>query len=74
MDCPMLSDSKKQVPTPLRCGDCWGHMAFWGSEATTSEVFLSTVVERHFFMCLNCGRVDHKVVLWPREFKRVEMP
>jgi hypothetical protein len=35
---------------------------------TTSRVFLSTLLERAFFVCPNCGRVSYEVVLWPKEF------
>jgi len=51
----------------LRCPDCWIDMEFLVSQ-TTSRVFLSTLLERAFFVCPNCGRVSCEVVLWPKEF------
>jgi hypothetical protein len=67
----MLFDPKKQLATPLRCDDCWVDMAHLGSQGT-DEVFVSTIVERHFFFCVDCGRLGYKVELWPKKYKRME--
>jgi hypothetical protein len=36
------------------------------------RVFLSTLLERHLFVCPNCGRLSHEIVLSPKEFIRFE--
>jgi hypothetical protein len=67
----MLFDPKKKITKPLRCPDCRIDMDFLASQYTR-RVFLSTLLERSFFHCPNCGRVSYEVVLWPKEFIRFE--
>jgi len=55
----------------LRCPDCWIDMEFLVSQ-TTSRVFLSTLLERNFFVCESCARLSYEVVLWPKEFTGFE--
>jgi hypothetical protein len=67
----MLFDPKKQITKPSQCPDCEIDTDFLLSQAA-SEVFLSTVLERHLFACPNCGRLGYKTVLRPKELVRFE--
>jgi hypothetical protein len=67
----MLFDLKKKITTPLRCPDCEADMNFLASQLN-GRVFLSTLLERNFFVCPDCGRLNHEMVAWPKEFIRFE--
>jgi hypothetical protein len=67
----MLFDPKKKITKPLRCPDCRIDMDFLASQSTR-RVFLSTLVERNFFVCESCARLSYEVVLWPKEFTGFE--
>jgi hypothetical protein len=67
----MLLDPNKQITKPIRCPDCWADMDFLGAQLN-GRVFLSTILERHFFVCSNCGRLSYEIVLRPKEFIRFE--
>jgi len=67
----MLFDSKKKITKPLRCLDCGADMDFLASQLN-GRVFLSTLLERNFFVCPNCGRLSNEMVAWPKEFIRFE--
>jgi predicted nucleic-acid-binding Zn-ribbon protein len=62
----MLFDSKK-IRQSLQCPDCGADTHFFQSQLM-SRVFLSTLVERNFFVCESCSRLSYEVVLWPKEF------
>jgi uncharacterized Zn finger protein len=67
-DCAMLFDPKKPI---TKCPDCGSDTDFLVSQLTR-RVFLSTLLERSFFHCLNCGRVTYEIVLLEKEFIRFE--
>jgi hypothetical protein len=67
----MLLDPNKQITKPIRCPDCWADMDFLGVQLNR-RVFLSTILERHFFVCPNCGHLGYEIVLRPKEFIRFE--
>jgi hypothetical protein len=67
----MLFESKKQITKPLRCADCGADMHFLASHLN-GRVFLSTILERNFFVCSDCGRLSYEIVAWPKEFIRFE--
>jgi hypothetical protein len=68
----MLFESKKQITKPLRCADCGANMGFLASQLNR-RVFLSTILERNYFVCSDCGRLSHEIVAWPKEFVRFEV-
>ena len=65
----MLLDPNKQISKLTRCPDCWADMDFLGAQLN-ERVFLSTILERHFFVCSNCGRLNYEIVLRPKELAR----
>jgi hypothetical protein len=67
----MLFESKKQITKPLRCADCGAEMDFLASQLN-GRVFLSTILERTFSVCSDCGRLSHDIVAWPKDFIRFE--
>ena len=62
----MLLDPNKQITKLTRCPDCWADMDFLGVQLN-GRVFLSTILERHFFVCPNCGHLGYEIVLRPKE-------
>jgi uncharacterized protein with PIN domain len=48
-----------QITEPLRCPDCRTEMDFLKSEFLES-VFVSTIVERRYFLCPNCQLLSMK--------------
>jgi C4-type Zn-finger protein len=66
----MLFDSKK-IRQSLQCPDCGAGAHFLQSQLM-SRVFLSTLVERNFFVCESCARLSYEVVLWPKQFTGFE--
>jgi hypothetical protein len=58
----MLSDLSKQIAKPLQCPDCDIDMQFLALRATT-PVFVSTLLERTFFLCPNCARLSQQLVV-----------
>jgi uncharacterized protein with PIN domain len=71
--CAMLLDPNKQITKLTRCPDCWADMDFLGAQLN-ERVFLSTILERHFFVCPDCGHLGYEIVLRPKEFIRFEAP
>jgi hypothetical protein len=67
----MLFDPNNKIKKPLRCLDCGADMDFLASQLN-GRVFLSTLLERNFFVCPDCGRLSHEMVAWPKEFIRFE--
>ena len=67
----MLLDPNKQITKLTRCPDCWADMDFLGAQLN-GRVFLSTILERHFFVCPNCGHLGYEIVLRPKESIRFE--
>ena len=57
----MLLDLKTQIAKPLQCPDCNSDMEFLMSKRT-KRVFVSTILERKFFLCPNCWRVSYEFV------------
>jgi hypothetical protein len=62
----MLFDLGKQIVKPLKCPDCDTDMHFFASQPT-KRVFLSTILERKFFLCPNCQRLHYQLVAIPVE-------
>jgi hypothetical protein len=58
----MLSDLSKQIAKPPQCPDCDIDMQFLALQATR-PVFVSTLLERTFFLCPNCGRLSQQLVV-----------
>ena len=63
----MLIGLTKKMAQPLRCPDCDVDMDFLQGQYT-SRVFVSTLLERAFFRCPNCQRLDHRLVAIPLHF------
>ena len=63
----MLIGLNKKIAQPLRCPDCDVDMDFLLGQYT-SRVFVSTLLERAFFHCPNCQRLDHRFVAIPIHF------
>jgi hypothetical protein len=63
----MLFDPKKQITKPLRCPDCRADTDLLALQLNR-RVFFSSVLQRHFFVCQNCGRLSYEIVLLPKEF------
>jgi hypothetical protein len=57
----MLFNPKNQISKPLRCPDCGADMDYLASQLN-GRVFLSTLLERNFFVCSDCGRLSHELV------------
>jgi uncharacterized protein with PIN domain len=57
----MLLDLRTQIAKPLQCPDCNSDMEFLMSKRT-KRVFVSTILERKFFLCPNCRRVSYEFV------------
>jgi hypothetical protein len=57
----------KKIAQPLRCLDCDVDMDFLLGQYN-SRVFVSTLLERAFFRCPNCQRLDHRLVAIPLHF------
>jgi len=57
----MLLDLSKTIAKPLQCDDCDIDMRFLGS-VRIKRVFFSTIMERKFFLCPNCGRLSYVLV------------
>src|SRR5262249_35908569 len=60
----MLFNSTRQIAKPLQCPDCNIEMEFLVSRPTR-PVFVSTILERRFFLCVNCQRLSHRLVAMP---------
>jgi hypothetical protein len=58
----MLSDLSKQIAKPLQCPDCDIDMQFLALRPT-KHVFVSTLFERSFFLCPNCGRLSQQLMV-----------
>jgi uncharacterized protein with PIN domain len=54
----------KQIAKPLQCPDCDTGLDFLISQPT-KRVFVSTTLERRFFLCPNCGRLIYQLVAMP---------
>jgi primosomal protein N' len=63
----MLIGLPKKIAQPLRCPDCDVDMDFLQAQYT-SRAFASTLLERTFFRCPNCQRLDHRLVAIPLHF------
>ena len=65
----MLFGLIKRNAQPLRCPDCDVDMDFLLGQYN-SRVFVSTLLglERAFFHCPNCQRLDHRLVAIPIHF------
>jgi predicted RNA-binding Zn-ribbon protein involved in translation (DUF1610 family) len=57
----MLFNLNKQIAKPLQCPDCGLDMDFLASQPM-KRVFLSSLLERRFFLCPNCGLLSHGIV------------
>jgi hypothetical protein len=60
----MLFDSTREIAKLLQCPDCNIEMDFLASRST-KPVFVSTILERRFFLCMNCQRLSHRLVAMP---------
>ena len=60
----MLFSLSEQITKPLQCPDCDIDMQFLVSQPT-KRVFVSTILERKFFLCPNCWRVSYEFVAMP---------
>ena len=61
----------KEITHSLQCPGCGADTHFLKSQLI-GRVFLSTLVERNFFLCENCARLSYEVVLLPKEFTGFE--
>jgi len=57
----MLFDLSKQLAKPIRCPDCDIEMQLFALRPT-KRVSASTILERRFFICMNCQRLSHRLV------------
>jgi hypothetical protein len=60
----MLFNLSEQIAKSLQCPDCNIDMDFLAS-VRTNRVFVSTILERVFFLCPNCQRLSHRLVAMP---------
>ena len=60
----MLLNLISQMAGPLQCPDCSIDMQFLTSQRT-KRVFVSTILERRFFVCPNCQRLSHQLLAVP---------
>ena len=70
----MLFNLNKQIAKPLRlqCPDCGMDMQFLVSQRA-KRVFVSTILERVFFLCPNCQRLSHQLVARPLDLSRSQV-
>jgi uncharacterized protein with PIN domain len=61
----MLFNLNKQIAKAPRCPDCDTDMQFLVSERA-KRVFVSTILERAFFLCPNCQRLSHRLLATPQ--------
>jgi hypothetical protein len=69
----MLFNLSEQIAKSLQCPDCNIDMDFLAS-VRTNRVFVSTILERVFFLCPNCQRLSHRLVAMPLEFIKFAGP
>jgi hypothetical protein len=62
----MLINLISKIAEPLQCPDCDTDMQFLKSE-WNKRVFLSTILERRFFLCPNCRRLSYELVAMPQD-------
>lgn len=62
----MLFDLIKQIGKPLQCPNCNIEMDFLVSRPA-KPLFVSTTLERRFFLCPNCQCLSDRVVAMPQE-------
>jgi predicted RNA-binding Zn-ribbon protein involved in translation (DUF1610 family) len=55
----------QEVTKPLLCADCGANTDILASQLN-GRVFLSTLLERHFFVCPDCGRLSIKFAVRPK--------
>jgi uncharacterized protein with PIN domain len=60
----MLFDSSKHIGKSPRCPDCDIELEFLVARQA-KRIFVSTILERRFFLCPNCQRLIHQLVTMP---------
>jgi uncharacterized protein with PIN domain len=68
----MLIGLTRKNAQPLRCPDCDVDMDFLQSQYT-SRVFVSTLLERAFYRCPNCQRLNHRLAAMPLYFVEADV-
>ena len=59
----MLFNLREQIAKSLQCPDCNVDMVL--ASLLTNRVFVSTILERVFFLCPNCQRLSRRLVAMP---------
>lgn len=61
----MLFDLSKHIGQSPQCPDCDIDLEFLVARQT-KPIFVSTILERRFFLCPNCQRLIHQLVTMPK--------